>query len=211
MKIVGAGVLSDVAGAQPLLGNSAMLTFDGYRQMVPGAQRNYFLVRFKPGVDQDAALSSLKGAGAVTGNKPVDVTNYGRVEALPLVIGAFLVLIALATLFHTLVTSIRRRRRELAILKALGFERKQISRMVAWQATTIVALGALIGVPLGIAAGRWGWMIFAEDLGVVPDSMVPLVPMLILVPAALILANLIAAPPAAIAARTPPAAVLRTE
>jgi hypothetical protein len=64
---------------------------------------------------------------------------------------------------------------------------------------------------VGITAGRWGWTIFAEEIGVIPDSVVPLVPMLVLVPAALVIANLIAALPAAIAARTPPAVVLRTE
>jgi ABC-type lipoprotein release transport system permease subunit len=211
MEVVGSGVLTDIEGAEPLLGNGAMLTFDGYERLAPDAARNFFFARFEPGVDEREAIESMTRFDPITGAEPVDVTNYGRIQAVPIVIGALLVLIAIATLFHTLVSSIRRRRRDLAILKVVGFERTQVSRVVAWQATTIVAVAAFIGVPLGIAAGRWGWTIFAEELGVVPDSVVPLVPILVLLPAALIVANLIAAPPAAIAARTPAAEVLRTE
>lgn len=211
MRVVGSGVLPDVEGAQPLLGNGAMLTFDGYRRLAPNPARNYFFARFKPGVDEREAMASLARFDPLTGAEPVDVTNYGRVHAVPIVIGALLGVTAIATLLHTLISSIRRRRRDLAILKVLGFERKQVRQVVAWQATTIVGIAVLIGVPLGIAAGRWGWTIFAEGIGVVPESVVPLVPMLVLIPAALLIANLIAAPPAAIAARTRPAAVLRTE
>ena len=211
LEVVGTGVLTDVEGAEPLLGNGAMLTFDGYRRLAPDAQRNFFFARFEPGSDEREAVASLARFDAITGAEPVDVTNFDRVQAVPLVIGALLVVIAIATLFHTLVSSIRRRRRDFAILKVLGFERTQISQVVAWQATTVVAIAALIGVPVGIAAGRWGWTIFAEEIGVIPDSVVPLVPMLVLVAAALLIANLIAARPAALAARTPPAAVLRAE
>ncbi len=213
MEVVGTGVVTDVEGAQALLGHGAMLTFDGYRRLDPEAPRNFFFARFKPGADQAEAVASLRRRFGVTstGAKPVDVANFGRVQAVPIVTGALLLLIAIATLFHTLVSSIRRRRRDFAILKVLGFERGQISQVVAWQATTVVAIAVLIGVPVGIAAGRWGWTIFAEEIGVIPDSVVPLVPMLVLIPAALVIANLIAAPPAAIAARTPPALVLRTE
>ena len=152
----GNGVLTDVEGAQPLLGNGAMLTFDGYRRLAPDARRNYFFARFEPGVDEREAVASLARFDPLTGAEPVDVTNFGRVHAVPIVIGALLGVTAIATLLHTLISSIRRRRRDLAILKVLGFERKQVRQVVAWQATTIVAIAVLIGVPLGIAAGRWG-------------------------------------------------------
>jgi ABC-type antimicrobial peptide transport system permease subunit len=210
-RIVGEGVLADIAGANPLLGQGGMLTLDGYRRLVPNAPRNYFLVRFAAGVDRNRALASLRGADALTGGKPVDVANYSRIDSMPIVIGGLLGLIAVASLMHTLMTSLRRRRRDLAILKMLGFERGQISRIVAWQATTIVAIALLIGVPLGIAAGRWGWRLFAEELGVVPDAVVPFAPTLLLIPAALLVANLIAVLPARVAANTRPALVLKAE
>jgi hypothetical protein len=82
---------------------------------------------------------------------------------------------------------------------------------VASQATTIAAIGLLIGLPLGLAVGRFAWNVFAEDLGVVPETITPVELTALVVPAAILLANLIAALPARSAAHTRPALVLRTE
>jgi hypothetical protein len=82
---------------------------------------------------------------------------------------------------------------------------------VAWQATTVAAVGLLVGLPLGVAIGRFGWNVFAEDLGVVPEAVTPIGLTLLVVPAAIILANLIAAWPGWTASRTQPAVVLRAE
>ena len=73
----------------------------------------------------------------------------------------------------------------------------------------MIAVG--IGVPLGVAAGRWGWNIFADRLGVVPEPVVPVVAVLLTVPAALVLANLIAFVPGRIASHLRPGTVLRAE
>lgn len=122
-----------------------------------------------------------------------------------------LALIAAGTLAHTLASSTRRRRRNLAILKTLGFTRRQLRQAVTWQATTIAGIALLIGLPAGVAGGRWAWRYLATQLGVLPEPAVPLVAIIITIPAALALANLIAAVPGQAAARTQPAAILRTE
>ena len=118
---------------------------------------------------------------------------------------------AAGTLAHTLVSSVRKRRRDLAILKTLGFVRRQVSATVAWQAATIGILAVGIGVPLGVASGRWGWNVFADQLGVVPEPVTPVVVALLLIPATIAFAVLVAAIPARIAGRLRPAPVLRTE
>lgn len=210
-RVVGKGVISDIEGAHPLLGGGALFTLEGYKRLVPNAPRNYFLVRFAAGVDKKAALASLEQVGALAGGKPVDLANFNRVDSMPNVIGGLLGGVAIATLVHTLMTSIRRRRRDLAILKTLGFERRQVSRTVAWQATTIVLLALMVGLPLGVAGGRWAWTIFAGELGVVPEPVIPLAPILLVIPAAIVAANVTAALPARLAARTRPALVLRAE
>src|SRR5262249_52599050 len=74
--------------------------------------------------------------------------------------------------------SVRRRRRELALLKTLGLTRRQVRAAVAWQASVILAVAGLVGVPLGVAAGHWAWATFATSLGVVPVTVVP-VPVLL--------------------------------
>ena len=112
---------------------------------------------------------------------------------------------------HVLVTSVRRRRRDLAILKTLGLLPRQVRAAVAWQATTLAVAGVAIAIPVGVAVGRWGWTAFAGRLGVVADPVVPLLGVLTVVPATLVLANVVAAGPGWAAGRVPPASVLRAE
>ena len=84
---------------------------------------------------------------------------------LPLILAGLFGLVALATLVHVLVTSVRRRRRDLAILRTIGFTRRQIVATIAWQATTIAVIALLIGVPLGFLVGRFTWALFADHGG----------------------------------------------
>ena len=72
------------------------------------------------------------------------------------------------------------------------------------------ATSLVIGLPLGIAAGRWAWMLFATQVAIEP---VPVISPLVLLafPAVLVLANAVAAFPAQTAAHTQPATVLRAE
>jgi ABC-type lipoprotein release transport system permease subunit len=133
------------------------------------------------------------------------------VRNLPVVVSALLASIAAAVLAYALVTAVRRRRRQLAVLKTLGFDRRQLLATVAWQATTFAAIGLAAGIPLGIAAGRWAWYLFAQQIEVVPEPVTPLPLVLLVIPAAVLLANLVAALPGWSAARTRAAAVLRAE
>src|SRR5207248_8888292 len=106
---------------------------------------------------------------------------------------------------------IRRRRRDLAVLKTLGFVPGQVRATVAWQSTTLGVVAVVLGIPLGIAAGRWAWLAFAHQLGIVPEAGVPLLALLAMVPATLVVANLVAVLPGRAAARAQPARVLRSE
>ena len=183
---------------------------------------NFFLLRYRPGTDLNAAAAQLNRLAAIlhcpftscavtTDQRPGDIKNYAAIRDTPLVLGAVLVLLAVGTLAHVLLTGVRRRRRDLAVLKILGLVRSQVLRVVAWEASALAGAALLVGLPLGVLAGRWAWAIFAGSAGVsgVPD--VPVALVLAAVPVTLVLANLIAAGPGWDAARVRPAAVLRTE
>lgn len=142
---------------------------------------------------------------------PTDVADFGGVTRMPFFIAAVFAAAAAAALAHALLTSIRRRRRDVAVLKTLGFTRTQVLGTIAWQATTIAAVGLLVGVPLGLGVGRFTWTLFAQDLGAVPEAITPVGATVLVIPAAILLANLIAALPALSAASTQPAVVLRAE
>jgi hypothetical protein len=143
--------------------------------------------------------------------RPADVSNYERVQSTPVVLAGLLVVLAVAALGHTLVTWVRQRRRDLAVLRAVGFERGQVAAAVAWQSTTLAGLALLVGLPLGVVAGRWMWLLFARQLGVAPDVVVPAFLLLSAVPVTIVLAGLVAVVPGLSARRLSPAAALWAE
>ncbi len=109
------------------------------------------------------------------------------------------------------MTSVRRRRRDLAILRTLGFTRGQIRRTTAWQAGTLTGAALVIGIPAGLVCGRVAWQIFAYHLGIVPVPEIPVRQFAVLIPAALALAVAIAVIPGESAARARLTRVLRSE
>ena len=118
---------------------------------------------------------------------------------------------AAGVLGQSIVVSGRRRRRHFAILKVLGLLRRQVSSITAWQVTTLATIALLAGVPLGIAAGHWAWIRFADDLGIPALAITPLPLVLLIVPAVILIANAVAAWPGRAAARLKPAEILRAE
>ena len=198
---------------------------------------NAILVRLRPGVSQAAGLRSMQAirsqltavlnsrqalaashGGSIAdtidllpAQRPAEIVNYKTMGAMPAVLAGGLAAGAVAGLGLTLVASVRRRRRDFALLKTLGFTRGQLGAAVAWQSSTIAVIGLVIGLPLGIAAGRWLWLAFAHQLSAVPDPVIPAASLGLAALAALVLANLVAALPGRAAARTPAALLLRAE
>jgi len=212
LRIVGSAVVPETYEGRT--SDGAFITYEGLTQLLGHpAARNLFFVKWAPGVHPTAALRRLGdlSVSSLPQERPVDLVNFGRVHSLPAIIAGLMAVVASAMLGHTLVTSVRRRRRDLAILKTLGFERHQVTTTVVWQATTTIALALMLGLPVGVATGRVAWRTFAGTLGVLPEPVVPLAPVLLAVPIAVLVANLLAAVPAFAAARMSPAVVLRAE
>jgi hypothetical protein len=214
LRIVGA-VLLPGATYDLTMSTGALLTVDGLRAAFPDERPTQFVVEYAPGADQQAAYASLRrdfGPTVLRAAPPDEVENLRRVSGLPFLLAALLAVLGAATLGHLLVTSVRRRQRDLAVLKTLGFVRGQVSATVAWQATTLAALALLVGLPLGVAAGRWAWVLVNQGLESPAGPVTPTLAVLAVVPATVLVANLVAARPArAAAAATRPAVVLRSE
>jgi len=140
---------------------------------------------------------------------PVNLINFGQAVDFPLLLGVTLALFGAATLAHLLFVSVARRRRQVALLKVLGFVRRQVLAATCWQALTVVVVGLVIGVPVGILAGRDIWLLFATHLGAVPVAIIP-VGLICVVCAVIIVGGLaLAVAPAAFAVRVRPAEALR--
>jgi ABC-type lipoprotein release transport system permease subunit len=143
--------------------------------------------------------------------RPAEIVNYQSTGDMPAVLATALAAGVAVALGITLAASVRRRRRDLALLKTLGFTRRQLAVAVAWQATVAALVGIVVGVPAGTALGRWLWDLFARDIYAVPRPTVPVLEVLMVALATIVLANLVAAIPGRMAARTPTALVLRAE
>jgi hypothetical protein len=214
LRVTGEVVLSpEITNEQTELGSGAVMTMAGALAVSPlPMPRNVFLVSLRKPASP-AAISSLKQqfpGTVLPAVPPPEVRDLSGVSGLPLILAFVLMLLACGIIAHTLLTSVRRRRRDLAILKTVGFVTRQVRATVAWQATALACAGLIVGVPLGLLVGRWAWLLFAGQEAIVPAPVIsPLT--LLAIPAVLLLANAIAAIPARSAARTQPAVILRSE
>jgi hypothetical protein len=214
-RVVGVTVLP-VASDVSTLGEGAWVPIEDlgavFQQLIP---LDRALVRFERGADRAGVIGEIERQFAEVeiqrAEPPGTVVDFGRVSNMPSVLAGIVALLAAGTLAHGLGTGVRRRRRDLAILKSLGLDRGQVRRAVAWQATAITILTVAIGLPLGVVVGRAVWKIFADQTGFLAETSVGPGTVALIVPAALILANAIAALPGRAAARTQPAPVLRSE
>lgn len=192
--------------------NGIWLTQEGLSGLQAPQGSAAVLIRLAPGADTDEKRAELEELGFDFENSegPAKVANLDEVRGFPQALAVFLAVLGLVTVGHALASSPRRRRGELAVLRTLGFVRRQLGATLAVQATAVTAVGLVVGLPIGIAAGRGVWGIVATGLSVVRQPVVP-ASILLLAPAAIVVANLMAVLPARRAASVRPAEILRTE
>lgn len=158
--------------------------------------------------DKNAVGNGVSLLGVV---RPVQIVDYRSVGATPELLAGGLALGAVVALGLTLAASVRRRRRDLALLKSFGFTQRQLVATIAWQATVDALVGILFGIPIGIIAGRELWTVFAQNINAVSDPTVPVLAVVIVGLGTLVFTNLVAVLPGRNAARTSTALVLRAE
>lgn len=169
-------------------------------------------ITFVPGTDTQAVLDEYGSAvELLEPERPADVDNLAQLGALPELLIGFLALVAIAVLAHLLTIATRRRRRELDVLAALGFVPRQVRGVIFVAALTMVGVGLVLGIPLGLLAGRWGWKLTADAVYVPPALVSPLSATVVCALSALVVALLVAAWPAWRAGRAPVAGGLRDE
>ena len=187
-RVVGAAAFPPDFGAGGL-GTGATFSISGLlaAQCAPGPSRSScqkqasgnpnenYLVRATRGRAGDVALlklAKLYPTSVQFPMAPTNLVNFGQAVNFPLILSLVIILFGLATLIHVLVVSLVRRANESQILLAIGFVRRQIALTVIWQAVAIALIAIVIGIPLGIAMGRFSWRLFANNLGVVPIPVV---------------------------------------
>ena len=224
-RIVGSAVFPTLTNDQPLA-DGAMFTRPGLDPLLDPHQANsYLAARYAPGtntaqVDRRVAavpqfvVGSENFFGGDPGIQrpatPVEINRLRQIDWYPIIVAALLATLAIVAVGYTLSTSVRRRRKDLAVLRTLGFTHRQVRATIAWHATTVAAIGLAVGIPAGWIVGRFAWQLVANGLGIATTPTVPAVAIALTIPAAIALANLTAYGPARAAARIQPAVELRS-
>jgi ABC-type lipoprotein release transport system permease subunit len=186
------------------------------RLVPPDSHGRVLAVRLPSPRTQATAISRLShalppGSDVSPAEVPVELANLRNVRTLPFLLAAFLALLAIAAVSHVLVSSSRRRRHDFAILRALGLERRGTRLVVQSQASAIGIVGLVIGVPIGIAAGRALWRLVAARVPLADVPPFALAAVVLIVPITAIVVNALAVWPGRRAVRLPPSEVLRSE
>jgi hypothetical protein len=194
-----------------------------YDAMFSSFKFHMLQVSLRPGADagtvsRDLASAITASVPSATGSAllrppdtPVEIYEIEQVRWLPVVLGIFLAVLAIAAVGHALATAVRRRARDVAVLRALGMTQRQCRSIVATQATLLAAVGLVVGIPLGLALGRTVWRAVAHSTPIVYSPPLAGLVLALLAPAALVVANLLATLPARRAARLRIAQILRAE
>ena len=189
------------------------VTADTYDSLFDGFKFHLILSDVAPGVDAMTVAQRLGTLGLGTSpNEPLpEQRQLLQVQAIPWFLAGFLALLGIAAVGHALATAVRRRRGDLAVLRAIGMTRPQSRGVVVAQATILALIGLAVGIPLGIALGRTVWRYVAD---ITPAYYVPPFAFLavgLVVPLAVLAANLMAIRPSWKAANMQLGEELRSE
>jgi ABC-type lipoprotein release transport system permease subunit len=191
--------------------------FDGFKfhtaqiAVREGADAEVVAARLGSALADAVGDPSLLTEGVRVVPPPSRLAELEQVRRLPLFLAAFLAVLAVGAVGHALATAVRRRRHDIAVLRALGVTRGQCRGMVVTQASLLALVGLVVGLPLGIALGRTLWRTVAESTPVDYVTPVALWLLILIAPVALLIANLLAAWPSQRAASLRVGHVLRAE
>ena len=224
VTVVGQGVFSGISDV-PVLNEGASMEMATLVRVSNPAQDNGFgtdVFRLEPGVLDNKLLSKLAAANGsgvsaqevaniAKGDRPDEFGRLDEVRSLPWFLALYLGLLAAMATVSLLISAVRRRRHDIAILRATGLDRTGVRGIVLTQSFIVSLLGLLVGIPCGVVIGRLVWRAVAQDLGVAVETSVPVLIIAVLACAVIVLDALVSLIPAYRATRAPTARTLRVE
>ena len=152
------------------------------------------------------------GAGVDSPFRQSDVSILEEVRGVPFYVATMTAILGALAVFHALAVTGRRRRNDLAVMRALGHRPSQTRLVIHWQAFALTAVALAFGLPLGVIGGRLIWASIATRADVLVVTDIPLGAVLAVAVMAVVGAVVIlAAGPAIVAARRRPSIDLRAE
>ena len=180
LEVVGLGIGSTMG--QEGFGNGALVTPDALEGAAVTGMFDELLVRAAPGADVDGLVADLAVEHELsTPAPPATVQDVLDLDRIPDLLAAYLAFVALAALANGLAVVVRRRSRDLAILRAIGLTPRQIVGAVLSAALATAAIGLVVGVPVGLGLGRLIWWLVADRVGLATDVLVPVAEIVLVV------------------------------
>jgi hypothetical protein len=181
--VVGRAVLPGIAqlaaSDSTSMGFGAVMTDSALGRQDPKVTRLLFTVH--PGVDVSAVYQAIEtnrpaeymNVTRLVMRQPADVVGLRQLRDVPLWLAGGLIIVVAATVVHALFIGVRRRRTDLAVLHVLGAEVQTLRRIGLVQGVTVVLAASVVGIPLGVIAGRWSWTWVGERFGTIVVPVVP--------------------------------------
>jgi predicted lysophospholipase L1 biosynthesis ABC-type transport system permease subunit len=212
LRVTGIVVVPAIEGGDGI-GHGGIVTPDGLRKIDPEAALTNAFFDLRPGADAGATERITRETGMEVGrpDPPTEIVNLDRIRSIPFVVGAVLALLAVLAMSHQLIVSIQHRRGDVALLRAIGADRRWVTSVVHWQATFVACVALLLAVPLGYVGGRAIFRAFVDRIGA--SSEVTTAPWLVIGAslALIALANVVGGLTARRARKAPPARFLTGE
>ena len=209
LHVTGVALVPPVGGAVGV-GESGVVTLDGFLAIDPSAGMNTAAVRLAADAPVGATdrIAALVGSPVGQTGLPSSILNLQRVRTIPFLVAWAVGALAMLSLGHLMIVAVRRRRNDLAILRALGATTRWLNGVVHWQATIITVVVLVMALPIGGAIGSSLYRALVDNVGARPDVVIPLAWLGLTLLALVAAANLVAAVPARRAAREAPAFTL---
>jgi ABC-type lipoprotein release transport system permease subunit len=179
MIVVGRGIVPIVGGISTgigIVGDFARLSSLGAGELIAEVDADGTLVgRTRTPADIESLRADLEESriGLETPSRQPDVTVLDEVRTVPKLVVAFTAALGGLAVLHALVVTGRRRRRDLAVLRALGCRPRQVGDVICWQGGVFALCSVAVGVPLGLIVGRVVWRSVAINTDVLPVVDVP--------------------------------------
>jgi putative ABC transport system permease protein len=145
----------------------------------------------------DAQFPSVKSQDQEQYKDQIE-SQVNKLLALVYALLSLSIIVSLFGIVNTLVLSIHERTRELGMMRAIGTSRRQVRRIVRYEAVITSLIGGLLGVALGLLLGAMTTVALASD-GF--RLQIPVVSLLVFLIAAALAGVLAAIPPARRASR----------
>ncbi|MGZ6978515.1 MAG: ABC transporter permease [Acidimicrobiia bacterium] len=217
MTVTGTIVTPPSAGSSGVLDTGVVVTPAALRALIPPDQvASDIVLRFRRGADVAAVKRRLSRHGLdfnlfTEAQTPGVVRRLADTRTIAVALGWFFAVLGLLGLLHALWVASRRHRRDFAVLRVIGMRRGQIARSVVMSALLLTTIAVVVGIPVGIVAGRLVWRGSTESLHALTDPATPWLTVLLAVPVTLALGVVLAAWPAHRAGHADLAEALRTE